>query len=91
MARECIFRALGGTRFKNLTLPLSKFQINLNFKNDWIQCNFEMGSSIFLAYAVLKISAFKVWKRGDFLRFSPYEIPESGDKKSNLWVFKIAF
>ena len=51
-----------------------------------------MGSFKFLALAVLKISTFKVRKRGDFLgRSSPYEIPESGDKISKFWVFKTGF
>ena len=44
-----------------------------------------MSSFIFLSLAVLEIFALKVRKRGDFLgRFSPYEIPESGDKISNF-------
>ena len=44
-----------------------------------------MGLFIFLSEAVLKIFEFKIRKRDYFLgRFSPYEIPESGDIISNF-------
>ena len=45
-----------------------------------------------LSKAVLQIFEFKVRKRVDFLgRFSPYEIPESGDRSSNFLSFQNCF
>ena len=51
-----------------------------------------MGSFIFELQAALEILTFKVRKWVDFFKkIFPNEIPESGDKISNFWVFKIAF
>ena len=57
--------------------------------------SFTLGmSSLFINYhkRFSRYLHFKFEKEVIFLgRFSPYDIPESGDKIPNLWVFKIAF